>query len=314
MIFINIILLLIGMLLLIKGADFFVDGASSIARIMKIPPLIIGLTLVSMGTSAPETSVSINSAINNLNDLSIGNILGANIINTLMVLGICAIILPITINKDIKNFDLPILILMYVLFISFSFIITPYILDIFEGIIMLVVFVLYIVLLIVRAKKTTPILEEEQTKMKPLWLSIILSIIGLVGVIFGGELVVNNAADLAIKLGMSQKLVGLTIVSIGTTLPELITSVVASKKHEDAIAIGNVIGSCAFNIIFILGLASSIKPLIISSSTLIDMLIMTFSAITILIISLTSTKIKKWHGLLLIAMYAAFLTFAIIRN
>ena len=325
--FINILLLIVGMLLLVKGADFFVDGSSRIAKALKIPPLIIGLTLVSIGTSAPEISVNINSAINGFNDMQMGNVVGSNIFNTLLILGTSSLIIPISIDKEVKKFNLPILLFTYFVFILFCFVITPYKLDIFESIFLLFLTIDYFIFLLARTqrinnkfdfqKKQKQLEQENSTKNKkekPLWLCIILSIIGLAGVIFGGTLVVNNASAFAKSLGMSESLVALTIVSIGTSLPELVTSVVASVKKEAEMAIGNVIGSNLFNIILILGLSSTISPLTISTTAVVDIIVMGCSALLIFIISLCSKKITRWQGAMFVLMYIGYLTYIIIRN
>lgn len=315
--FLNIVLLIVGMGLLVKGADWFVSGSSAIARALKIPPLIIGLTLVSMGTSAPEASVSINSAVNGMNDLSIGNVVGSNIFNTLLILGVSSLIVPLSVGKDIKRFDIPLMIGVYAVLLLFAFVITPLKIDIFESVAMLVLFAAYTAFLIVRAKKADKSLtppEKEEQKKKPVWLSIILAVIGLAGIIFGGDLVVDNAADIAKAAGMSEALVGLTIVAVGTSLPELVTSVVASVKKENDIAIGNVIGSNIFNIIFILGLSSTISALTLDWATLVDMLVMLASGIIVLFIALFSKKMQRWQGAVTVLLYIGYLTYIIIRN
>jgi cation:H+ antiporter len=325
------LLLIVGMVLLIKGADFFFDGSSRIAKALRIPSLIIGLTLVSMGTSAPELSVSINSAVNNLNDLSIGNVIGSNILNTLLILGLSALFAPLVIDRDMRIYDIPITVGLYVVLILFSFVISPGILDVFESIGILVLFVGYMVFLVLRAKKNQAKEEdvlnaenkevtqgEEEPKKKkkdiPIWLSIIYVVGGLAAIIFGGDLVVDCASAIALKLGMSEALVGLTIVAIGTSLPELVTSVVATAKKELDIAIGNVIGSNIFNVALILGLTSTISNLSVNSAQLFDMLVMLGSALAVLLIAFTSKKIRKWQGLLLFLGYVAYLTYIIIRN
>lgn len=314
----NAVLLIAGMILLIKGADFFVDGASSIAKALKIPTLIIGLTLVSIGTSMPEASVSINSAISNMNDMSIGNVVGSDIFNTLAILGVSAIIVPLIIDSDMKKFDIPIMIGIYVLLIIFSFVVTPYVIDRAEAISMLVLFVAYMAFLVLRAKKASrgvsEIPDEKVEKRKPIWLSVILVIIGLAGIIFGGDLVVDNASEIAKKAGMSEALVGLTIVSVGTSLPELVTSIVAAVKKENDIAIGNVVGSNIFNIIFILGASATVSPLVVGCGMLVDMLVMLCSGILTCIIALCCKKVRKWQGALMLLIYAGYLTYIIIRN
>ena len=315
--FLNVFLLVLGMALLIKGADFFVDGSSRIAKAMKIPPLIIGLTLVSMGTSAPEASVSINGAITGLNDIAIGNVVGSNIFNTLFILGVSATIIPLFISKDMKRYDIPIMIAVYLVLLLFSFVISPFIIELFESILLIVLFVGYMAFLIVRAKKTAklePMQEEKEEKKRPLWLSIIFTVVGLAGVIFGGDLVVNNASVIAQALGMSESLVGLTIVAVGTSLPELVTSVVASIKKENDIAVGNVIGSNIFNVIFILGVSSTINNLTLTMDGMLDMLVMLGSGMIIFFISLFSKKMTRWQGIVTLLLYVGYLAYIIIRN
>lgn len=304
--------------LLVKGADWFVDGAGNIAKALKIPPLIIGLTLVSMGTSAPEASVSINSAVQGMNGMSIGNVIGSNVFNTLAIIGVSSLIIPLVTGKELKIFDIPVMIAVYGVLLLFAFAITPLTLDLWEGIIMLVLFVAYTVFLILRAKKSPQPLsaDEENGKKKkiPLWLSIILVIAGLAGIIFGGDLVVDNAAAIAKALGMSEILVGLTIVAVGTSLPELVTSVVAAVKKENDIAIGNVIGSNIFNVIFILGISSAISPLTLTRDTLTDALIMLGSGILIMLISLFGKRTARWQGIIMILLYIGYIAYIIIRN
>ena len=362
----QIILLVVGMILLIKGADFFVEGSSKIAKALHIPSLIIGLTLVSMGTSAPELSVSINAALSGSNDLSLGNVVGSNTFNTFLILGASSIVVPLIIGDDMRKYDIPIMVGIYGLFLIFGFLITPYQLDRIESIIFLVIFVAYMVLLFFRAKKGGD--EEEATEDQPLTiknivlsvliavagvltilgfntiaviviaiftvlmilkftkpvnekskaLNIILSLIftgaGLVAIIGGGTLVVDSASYIAQELGMSEALVGLTIVAVGTSLPELVTSIVASIKKENDIAIGNVIGSNIFNVLLILGTTSTIKPLALSSDALFDLIVLFVSGLLVLIISLCGKNMKKWQGALFVLCYVAYLAFIIIRN
>lgn len=316
----DIVLLIVGMGLLIKGADWFVSGSSKIAKAMKIPSLVIGLTLVSMGTSAPEASVSINSALNGMNDMSIGNIVGSNIFNTLFILGISSLIVPLAIGKEMKKYDIPIMVGLYAVLLLFAFAITPLKLDLFESITILFLFVAYTAFLIIRTKKSkknadaTEKTKKKEEKKSPLWLNIILVILGLAGIIFGGDLVVDNAADIAKALGMSEVLVGLTIVAVGTSLPELVTSIVASVKKENDIAIGNVIGSNIFNIVFILGLSSTISNLTLDWSTLADMIVMFGSGIILMIIAFCFKKTTRWQGIIMILLYIGYLSYIIIRN
>lgn len=319
----DILLLIAGMVLLVKGADFFVIGSSEIAKALKIPPLIIGLTLVSMGTSAPEASVSINSAVNGMNDMSIGNVVGSNIFNTLLILGVSSLIVPLSVGKDIKRYDIPVMVCIYGVLLLFGFVITPLKLDIFESVTLLALFAAYTAFLIIRAKKankglalaggsSTP--QTAEKKKRPIAVSIILAAVGLAGIIFGGDLVVDNASDIAKAVGMSESLVGLTIVAVGTSLPELVTSITASVKKENDIAIGNVIGSNIFNIIFILGLSSTISPLTLDRAALVDMLVMFGSGVILLLIALFSKKMQRWQGAVTLLLYVGYLTYIIIRN
>ena len=245
--------LIVGFVLLVKGADFFVDGASSIAGKLKVPALIIGLTVVSMGTSAPEAAVSITSSVQASNSIALGNIVGSNIFNFLMVVGISSVILPILTDKEILIRDMPVNLgitaILLVMLIDGR-------LGRIEAIILLLGFAAYIFMLIRNAVKNRA--EAEELKIYSWTKSIILLVVGLAGVIGGGQLVVNGAKDIAAQLGMSETLIGLTVVAIGTSLPELVTSVVAARKGNSGIAMGNVVGSCIFNILFILGLSASV--------------------------------------------------------
>ena len=312
----DFVLLIVGMVLLIKGADFFVDGASKIAKAFHIPSLIIGLTLVSMGTSAPELSVSLNAALNNSNDISLGNVIGSNLCNSLLILGVSAAFTPLLITKEMKKYDIPIMAFIYVLLLVFGFVISPNSLDVIESVVFLIIFVAYIIFLIIRAKKENKAEEETEEAISKgkLTLSAVLALVGLAAIIFGGDLVVDSASSIAIELGMSEALVGLTIVAVGTSLPELVTSVVAAVKKENDIALGNVIGSNIFNVLLILGLTSAISPLVISGTVLIDLIILLATGVILLLISQLFKDMKRYHGIIFIAMYVAYLVFIIIRG
>lgn len=316
-ILLNVLFLIIGMALLIKGADWFVEGSSNIAKALKIPSLIIGLTLVSIGTSLPELSVSVNSSLQGAVDMSVGNVVGSNIFNVLVVIGCSALFTPMIVQKNMFKYDIPILIGIYLAFILFSFVITPNVISLVEGIIIFICFICYILFLIFRTKKENRENKvfENKENIKISWpKNLIFIVIGVVGIIFGGEFVVTTAKTLAIKFGMSELLVSLTIVAVGTSLPELVTSMVAAKKGENDIAVGNAIGSCVFNILLILGLSSIVSPLTIDSSTLIDVLVMLLSVVLIFIFAIKSYKINKGNGIILISMYVIYLAYIIVRN
>lgn len=312
--FLSILLLIVGMFCLIKGADLFVDGASIIAKRLHIPSLIIGLTLVSIGTSLPEFSVSLTSAIQGLNDMSFGNIVGSNIFNTFVVIGVSAIITPLVISKDMYKYDLPILIGIYFLLIIFCFIISPYTLSLIESIIIFSLFFIYTIFLIFRSKKEIAKEEINQSTLSPLWKNILFVVLGLAGIILGGNLVVDNASTIAKELGMSETLVGLTIVAVGTSLPELVTSIVAAKKGENDIAVGNAVGSSIFNVILILGFCSTIRSINVNISSLVDVIIMLISALLLFAFALKGKKVNKVQGLILVIIYIAYLTYIICRN
>ena len=270
------LLLLIGFVLLIKGADLFVDGSSSIAGILKVPSVIIGLTIVAMGTSAPEAAVSINAGLAGNSDISLGNIVGSNIFNLLVVIGACAMIFPAKSNEDILKRDLwgnigvSALLLLTIMDGNLSRM---------EGIILLAIFLFYIGLMIRSALKNR--VEGDAMNVMPLWKSLLFAAIGLAAVVFGGDMVVDNASLIAKAWGMSDTLVGLTIVAVGTSLPELVTSITASKKGDSGIALGNAVGSCLFNILFILGMASTLTPINAVPELIIDTAILI--AVTVLI-------------------------------
>ncbi len=310
-----LLFLVIGMVLLVKGADWFVDGASSIAKALKIPSLIIGLTLVSMGTSAPEAAVSLTSAINESVEMSVGNVVGSNIFNTLFILGLSALIVPLAINKDMKKFDVPIMLGVYGVLALFCFVITPDVLGRVEAIVLLLLFAGYMAFLFLRAKGTadeeTPAAEE---KKKPLWQAILLTVIGLAAIITGGTFSVDCAEKLALEWGMSESLVGLTILAVGTSLPELVTSVVASMKKENDIAVGNVIGSNIFNVMFILGMSAVITPHGLAPDALFTVSVLLGSGVAMLLVSLFGKNMKRWQGGVMLAAYIAFVVLLVLQN
>lgn len=302
------LLLLIGFVLLIKGADLFVDGSSSIAGILKIPSVIIGLTIVAMGTSAPEAAVSINAGLAGNSDISLGNIVGSNIFNLLIVIGACAVIFPAASNEDILKRDLwwniGVSALLFVLIINGG-------ISRAEGLILLAVFLFYLGLMLRSALQNR--IEETPQNLLPLWKSILYVVIGLAAVVFGGDMVVDNASMIAKTWGMSDTLVGLTIVAIGTSLPELVTSITASKKGDSGIALGNAVGSCLFNILFILGIASTLTPINAVPELIIDAVILIAVTILILIVAKTGKKTNRLEGIICVAAYIIYTVYIIMR-
>lgn len=313
MLIVNFILLIIGLFLLIKGADVFVDGASNIARKLKIPSLIIGLTLVSIGTSAPELSISVTSALQGMNSMSFGNVIGSNTFNILVVIGVSALFTALTVSSDVKKFDVPILIGIYVLLALFAFVISPLALTRIEAAILLVLFVLYIALLIFRGRSEQTE-DDSDEPIKKWYVSIILIAVGIAAIIFGGDLVVDSASAIAIKFGMSELMVGLTIVAVGTSLPELVTSVVAARKGELDIAIGNAVGSSIMNTLLILGVSAVLRPISIEPSALVDVIVMALSILIIFFTTLKKNSVGKITGASMLAVYVLYITYIIIRN
>lgn len=306
-----IVILILGMILLIKGSDLFVDGAKGIALKMKIPSIIIGLTLVSIGTSLPELTVNVVSSINKNDSITLGNIIGSNIFDIFIVVGISALILPLMISDDVSKYDIPVLIFTYFLLALFMFIISPYKISRIEGIIILSFAVLYIILLVFRSKRIKEENKEEANKKWYIYLIILL--VGLVGLVFGARMVVNQAEIIAKRLGMSDLLIGLTIISIGTSLPEVITSVTACIKKEHDIAIGNAIGSCIFNILLIIGLSATITPIAFNSKIFIDFAVLILSALAMFFLA-DLKKVNRLAGIIFILIYIGYMIFIIIRK
>ena len=302
------LMLIVGFVLLIKGADLFVDGASSVAGKLKVPSLIIGLTVVSMGTSMPEAAVSISASLSGDNAISLGNVIGSNIFNFLMVVGISSIILPIVTDNDVLKRDMPInlaiTVALMIMLIDNKF-------TRLEAIILLVLFASYMFLLIRSAIKNR--VEAEETKIMSWTKSLIFIAIGIAAIIGGGNLVVNGATKIAANLGMSQTLIGLTIVAIGTSLPELVTSVVAARKGDSGIAMGNVVGSNIFNILFILGSAGTIKPMVSNKEFFIDSIILIGVSVMMLAFAFTKKKTSRIEGAICVLVYVAYTTYIIMR-
>jgi len=330
-IFLNILFLVIGMVLLIKGADFFVDGASSVAKKLKVPTLFIGLTIVALGTSLPELSVSVASAVKNSIDMSVGNIVGSNMMNMLLILGIVILIKPVPISKSSKKVDFPFLIGITLLLLLFCADIVinragENIITRSESIILIATLLIYIVMLIANAKKEQKIMfneganyieqpKEDKGKILKTWQIILCLLIGPFAIVLGAEFVSTIAQFLALKMGMSEALVGLTIVAIGTSLPELTTSIIAAVKGENDLALCNIIGSSVINIALILGVVGTLTQISISTALLIDVLILTACTIIFSILCINSkNKISRWKGAIFVLMYLAYMTFAIVRN
>ena len=313
------IFLIIGFVLLIKGADVFVEGSAAIATNFGVPSLIIGMTIVAMGTSAPETAVSLSAALKGQNAIAISNVIGSNFFNLFMVIGVCAIIRPMLIPKDVLTRDYPInlgstLLVLVMCYLGMT-------LSHIDGLILLVLFTLFLVAMIKIAKKEQAKtksnyenneLEIPETRMST-GTSIFCILIGITGIIIGGDKVVDSASEIAIQLGMSQHLVGLTIIAVGTSLPELVTSIVAGIKGEEDMALGNVVGSNIFNLLLILGISSSIKSIPIDIVSIYDLLVLFGLSVIIYAYILKTKKIGRIGGLLFVIAYSFYLFYVINR-
>lgn len=306
--FMMYVLLIVGFILLIKGADFFVDGASSTAKLLKVPSVIIGLTIVAMGTSAPEAAVSISAGLSGSSDIALSNVIGSNIFNLLIVVGVSAIICPMKTEKVILRRDIwwslgaaaATLIMMTDMKISGA-----------EGILLLGGMAAYIAVLVFDARKKRD--EGDEVKaMSPLK-SIIYIVGGLAAIIIGGDLVVGSACDIAAAFGMSEALIGLTIVAAGTSLPELVTSIVAAKKGDSGLALGNVVGSNIFNILFILGSASALTTINVAPELFIDTAILIGVTLMMYFLCRSKDKTSRGEGALCVLVYAAYMAYIILR-
>lgn len=315
------IILVIGFVLLIKGADFFVEGSSSVAKQLRVPSMIIGMTIVAMGTSLPECAVSVTASLTNNNTLAVSNVIGSNIFNLMVVCGACALFAPLAIQKDTLMKEFPFSVVCAgLLFVLGYFGMT---LGRADGIILLVLFVGYLLYMIFSAKKARSEsnklaeeeeeLAEEEIKILPAWKCIVYILGGMVAIKYGGDFVVDGASAIAAGFGLSQTLIGLTIVALGTSLPELVTSIVAAKKDEVDMALGNVIGSNIFNILLVLGVAASISPVGFLVENMIDIVILIVMSLVVWIFAWTSKKINRKEGIVMLLMYAVYMVYICMR-
>jgi cation:H+ antiporter len=321
-----ILLLAVGFAFLVKGADFFVDGSSSIAKKLKVPPIIIGLTIVAMGTSLPETAVSVTASLVQNNELAVSNVVGSNIFNLMFVIGVCSILTPIMVQKATVVRDIPLslgcALFLLVLGISGLGDKAGMTLGHADGVIFLIVFAGYIFTMVRSAMKARAAGQkveiegvEECDNMKELSYgkSILFLIVGAAAIAFGGDLTVDTASRIAIELGMSQTLVGLTIVSIGTSLPELVTSVVAARKNEVDMAVGNAVGSNIFNILMVLGISSAISPVALIRENIIDIVLLMVFSVMVWIFAGTRKKIERKEGIIMVVVYLVYCAYIIAR-
>lgn len=321
-----ILLLAVGFAFLVKGADFFVEGSSSIAKKLKVPPIIIGLTIVAMGTSLPETAVSVTASLVQNNELAVSNVVGSNIFNLMFVIGVCSILTPIMVQKATVVRDIPLslgcALVLLVLGVSGLGDKAGMTLGHADGVIFLIVFAGYIFTMVRSAMKARAAGQkveiegvEECDNMKELSYgkSILFLIVGAAAIAFGGDLTVDTASRIAIELGMSQTLVGLTIVSIGTSLPELVTSVVAARKNEVDMAVGNAVGSNIFNILMVLGISSAISPVALIRENIIDIVLLMVFSVMVWIFAGTRKKIERKEGIIMVVVYLVYCAYIIAR-
>lgn len=312
--------LIVGFLLLVKGADFFVEGASSIAKQLHIPAIVIGLTIVAFGTSAPELAVSISAALKGSNDIAIGNVVGSNLFNLLVVVGLSATIYPLHVQKSIIKKDYPISIIAAVLLGVLAMDTlrgkSQMQLSRVDGFILLAGFVIFMVLVIregLQGRQESMECEEERAIGYTLGKSIVICIIGMAGIILGGNMVVDGAKEIARAAGLSEAFIGLTIVAFGTSLPELVTSIIAAKKGESDISLGNVVGSNIFNIFLILGVSGAISPMTVSGTYLYDIAILIIISIVFFIPMAKTKKVSRGLGITMAGSYAAYMVYLFVR-
>lgn len=318
------VLLILGFVLLIKGADFFVDGSSSVAKLLRVPTIVIGLTVVAFGTSMPELSVSVTAALKGNNDLAVSNVLGSNIFNLLVVLGCCALIQPVRAKSSLlkKEFPFSIFVAVILLLLNSDFSISKvlsgketFVLGRMGGILFLILFgvFLYSTVHIALKERAQMKEDEEEYKLMSPVKSAVYIVAGLAGIILGGDLVVDSACNIAETYGLSQTFIGLTIVALGTSLPELVTSMVAAGKGENDLAVGNVVGSNIFNILLILGASAAITPICLEVTAVHDTMILIAASLLVYVAALSKREIRRNEGAFFLLSYLAFFVYILLR-
>lgn len=305
---VQFLLLVLGFVMLVKGADWFVEGVAGIAEKFGIPQLVIGLTIVAMGTSAPEAAVSIASAVKGNAGITVGNVVGSNIMNILVILGITAVMTTIAVQKSTVRYEMPFMLLTMVVMLLFG--ISGNVITFVEGLVMWGLFILYMVYLLMMAKKNKE--DTKPEKSKPVWLLIILGIVGAVLVVWGADVVVDSASEIARFFGMSERFVGLTIVAFGTSLPELVTSIMAAHKKKADIAIGNIVGSNIFNVLFVCGTTALVTPVIFQSNFIIDSLVAVGAGIILWLGVMKNQKLTRPVGITMLLCYAGYFVYLLV--
>ena len=303
----QLLLLAVGFVMLVKGADAFVEGAAGIAEKFGIPQLVIGLTIVAMGTSAPEAAVSITAALKGNAAITIGNVVGSNILNVLVILGITSVIVSVAVARSTVRIEIPYMLVITLLLLVLGF--SGNEIVFWEGVILWAAFLLYLGYLFYMAKKNRQV--EEETEKKPLWKLLLYTVLGLVFVVWGSDVTVDAATAIAKAVGMSERFIGLTIVALGTSLPELFTSVSAALKGKADIAIGNIVGSNIFNILFVVGTTALITPVVFESGFVIDTLIAGGAGLLLWLCICREQKLKRMGGVMMLVGYAAYFCYLI---
>lgn len=304
MLFLELLLLAFGFVLLVKGADWFVEGASGVADKFGIPQLVIGLTIVAMGTSAPEAAVSITAAIKGNAEITVGNIVGSNILNIWIILGIASVITSIAVAKTTIRYEIPIMLVATLILLGCGY--TGGAINLVEGILMWICFIGYLAYMFVMCKKGQMQAEEIEANDAPIWKLLVQGVIGLVLVVWGSDVTVDAATSLAEMFGMSERFIGLTIVALGTSLPELFTSVIAARKGKADIAIGNIVGSNIFNILFVVGTSALIIPVVFASNFVIDCIVAILAGVILWLCVFRKQKLTHPGGIFMLACYAIY--------
>ncbi len=312
-----VILLVIGFAFLVKGADAFVEGSSSIAKHFRVPSLIIGMTIVAMGTSLPETAVSVTASIAGSNALAVSNAIGSNIFNLMIVIGVCAVLTPVAVQKSSLIVDIPFSVICALLLLALGC--NSMTLTRINGLILILIFACFLLYMIHSAKRSMNLEESEldseteEIKVMSVPKSLLYIVVGIAAITFGSDWVVDGATTVAAAFGLSENLIGLTIVACGTSLPELTTSVVAARKNEVDMALGNAVGSNIFNILMVLGIASALSPISFIGENIIDIIILVGFTFLVWLMAWTKHRLSKLEGWLMILLYAGYLVYICIR-
>lgn len=304
-------LLVLGFVFLVKGADWFVEGASKLAEKFGIPQLVIGLTIVAMGTSLPEAAVSVSAALKGSAEITIGNIVGSNILNVLLILGITSVIRPIAVQKSTVKYEIPFVIVISGLLMGIGY--TDQVVGRIDGVILWALMICYLIYLLKMAKSGADVIEEipgEGVEM-PVWKMLLMIVVGAVLIVLGSDLAVDAATELARIFGMSERLIGLTIVAFGTSLPELVTSATAAIKGKADIAVGNIVGSNIFNILFVVGTSALITPVAYASSFFIDSIVCIAAAVLLWILVVKNKKLGRAGGAIMLIGYAGYFAYLV---